>query len=77
MAQYDRELTDAEKVFWANMMAATEKPSTQTKIRAVVRDEILPHLTAIEDNTNWLSKFIANLFKFGGGQAEQKYPRKK
>lgn len=34
-------------------------------------------LEHIEENTTWLSKWLAGIFKFGGSQAEQKYPSKK
>jgi hypothetical protein len=37
-------------------------------------------IDSIHRNTEdmpWLSKFIGNMFKFGGSQAEQKYPSKK
>jgi hypothetical protein len=34
-------------------------------------------LAEIKDNTGWLSKFIANVFKGGAGEAERKYPSRK
>jgi hypothetical protein len=41
--------------------------------------DLLRMLEKIDKNTEdvpWLSKFVGNLFKFGGSQAEQKYPSK-
>jgi hypothetical protein len=34
-------------------------------------------LSEIKDNTGWLSKFVANVFKGGAGEAEKKYPSRK
>jgi hypothetical protein len=34
-------------------------------------------LAEIKDNTGWLSKFVANVFKGGAGEAERKYPSRK
>ena len=69
--KYAREIDPAQKLFWDKMMEDM-KHTTKTKIYQALEE--------IKQNTNdvpWLSKFIGNMFKFGGSQAEQKYPGKK
>jgi hypothetical protein len=34
-------------------------------------------LAEIKDNTGWLSKWMAGVFKSGAGEAEKKYPSRK
>ena len=34
-------------------------------------------LNRIDDNTSWLSRTLANLWKYSGSEAEKKYPSRK
>jgi hypothetical protein len=53
-----------------------ERRQAQKEIRDSLA-RIDEKLNRVDDNTSWLSKFVGNMFKFGGSQAEQKYPSKK
>lgn len=73
--EYPKDADPAQKLFFETMMANAK--STSTKIRAVVAETVTPKLDAIESNTNWLSKWLANIFKSGAGEAEQRYPSRR
>jgi hypothetical protein len=80
-------LTDSERKVYESM-----RTTTRTKFEAAFKKSGLPEMTAkilaeietlrkqndeIHDNTSWASKFIANVFKSGAGEAEKKYPSRK
>jgi hypothetical protein len=69
--KYPKEIDPAQKLFWEKMLESA-KNTTKTKIF----EEILKIKQSTED-LPWLSKFVANVFKSGAGEAEKKYPSRK
>jgi hypothetical protein len=69
--KYPSEIDPAQKLFWEKMLESA-KNTTTTKIF----EEILKIKQSTED-LPWLSKFVANVFKSGAGEAEKKYPSRK
>jgi hypothetical protein len=88
---YPKEMDEAQKLFWANMMAnmksttarwraaaePIERRLQQIHVEIERRGQQVDHIEKNTEDMPWLSKFIGNLFKYGGSQAEQKYPSKK
>ena len=90
LKKQDKDVSTRTRAFFKDMFlvkdrrenAGIETPPDVVAFRALndSLDKIDQKLTAVTENTAdmpWLSKFVANLFKSGGGEAEKKYPSRK
>jgi hypothetical protein len=69
-------------MFLRRMMIGANRKENADEIRRI--EDLLrgacDDIELVKQNTAdvpWLSKFMGNLFKYGGGEAEKKYPPRK
>ena len=75
----DRVARTSKKVFLRKMIRDANRSDNDREIRRIEKliQDLHGDVREVKDTTGWLSKFVGNVFKFGGSQAEQKYPSKR
>ena len=72
----DRVARTSKKVFLRKMIRDANRSDNDREIRRIEKliQDLHGDVREVKDTTGWLSKFVGTVFKFGGNEAEKKYP---